>query len=468
MCGIAGILSFSGAPVIAETLIQFIDSMAHRDMEISYYGKKSVHQWWNNRLALIDIPDTYESCVEYMRFQLDDACRIRMRSDVLLATTLSCGIDSSAVYSSIYHVRQQSDSLARTASNWQYAFTASFPGAPTDETSYAHMVTNQIGGSLIEVQESHQAILKNIISDTVKFDSIYLSPVNVASSFYNTMHSQGIRVSINGHGVDEMMYEYSHLVADAWTQEHLKGNKDYAHDLAATYDSLFPPEQFFAAEASLYQRYQEKSKPAAVRTSFRQLHDDLVPEAIKREYRALRKSPAAPLAWLKLDTTGFIGQTLNPQFAEFELYTEFHTTILPTLLRNYDRSSMLSGIESRMPFMDYRMVSFMFSLPREYKVGHVYTKRILRDAIRPRLPAEIVNRTWKVGFNAPMLDWFAGPLRGWLEDTVHSRSFRESPWWNAKAIIKTVEDKQKSNTWGQEECMTLWPVLSAHLILNKT
>jgi len=111
----------------------------------------------------------------------------------------------------------------------------------------------------------------------------------------------------------------------------------------------------------------------------------------------------------------------HPEFKKLDplskdLYEAFHVTILPTLLRNYDRYSMTSGVEIRMPFMDHRLVTYSFSLPWTSKVGGTYTKRIMRDALKGILPEEIRTRRDKIGWNAPIHEWFRGPLKAEIDD----------------------------------------------------
>ena len=104
----------------------------------------------------------------------------------------------------------------------------------------------------------------------------------------------------------------------------------------------------------------------------------------------------------------------------FGLPTE---TILPTLLRNYDRDSMAAGVEIRMPFLDYRIVEFAFSIGWRSKLHGGFSKSIVRDAGAAFMPKEIVYRRTKLGFNAPILDWMRGPYRQFFEDTVASADF---------------------------------------------
>jgi asparagine synthase (glutamine-hydrolysing) len=108
-----------------------------------------------------------------------------------------------------------------------------------------------------------------------------------------------------------------------------------------------------------------------------------------------------------------------------ELYFIFHETILPTLLRNYDRYSMASSVEIRMPFMDHRLVSFVMSLPYTSKFGGGYTKKLLRDAVSDIMPDEVTWRRTKIGFNSPIINWMQGELKEWFEDTVHESAFLE-------------------------------------------
>lgn len=427
-----------------------------------------IQKWWDTTEHLIRIPDNYEECVSQLRNLFEDACKIRLRSDVPVATALSGGIDSSAVYAMVNRVGNNSTHSAdRIAQDWQHAYTASFPGANTDETYYAHLVADYYKGKITDVIQSADSLANRIISDTQLFDSIYLSPVSVASDLYKSMYEDGIRVSLDGHGVDEMAYGYGHSVQQAWQEEMIAGNEVYAQDIESTYLFLFAPEQREKMRLALNETIK---KPQAINNQkniLRKIYEEVLPPFVRNAYRSFRGSPKPIQPWTNYriqDSPCLITRLPN---REQNLYLEFHQHTLPTLLRNFDRASMMASIESRMPFMDYRIVCFLFSLPREYKLGNGFTKRIIRDAIRPLLPAEVVDRTWKVGFNAPMTQWFSGPLQTWVQDTVNSNSFRNSSHWNGKVISSFVEQKYKNNNWGQEECMQLWPYLSAHLILEK-
>ena len=108
-----------------------------------------------------------------------------------------------------------------------------------------------------------------------------------------------------------------------------------------------------------------------------------------------------------------------------QLLHAFHTTILPTVLRVFDRATMASSVEMRAPFMDYRLVQFAFSIPDVDKVGGGFQKRILRDAMTGFLPERIRTNRRKTAFSGDMLNWLNDPanrayIRTELLGKVHS------------------------------------------------
>ena len=84
---------------------------------------------------------------------------------------------------------------------------------------------------------------------------------------------------------------------------------------------------------------------------------------------------------------------------------------------------MANSVEIRMPFLDYRIVQFAFSLGWRSKLHNAYPKAIIRDAIAPFAPHEIAYRRTKIGFNAPAVDWMQGMYREFYLDTVNSAGF---------------------------------------------
>jgi asparagine synthase (glutamine-hydrolysing) len=148
------------------------------------------------------------------------------------------------------------------------------------------------------------------------------------------------------------------------------------------------------------------------------------------------------------------------------LYDDFHRNLLPAILRNFDRCSAAHGIEVRMPFMDYRLVSYAFSLDATAKVGAGFTKRIIRDAMQGIMPDEIRSRRSKIGFNSPMIEWFNGGLKKFLHTMVHRDSFISQRCFDPKKYQEIVRIKASSG-WTKEDwglTLDIWSKINLALL----
>lgn len=97
------------------------------------------------------------------------------------------------------------------------------------------------------------------------------------------------------------------------------------------------------------------------------------------------------------------------------LYADFHSTLNPRTLRIMDATSMSQGFELRSPFLDYRLVTYCFSLGPEVRFRDGLTKWIAREAVKGIMPEAVRTRRWKIGFNTPLVEWFNGALVPFIE-----------------------------------------------------
>src|ERR1035437_5344237 len=411
-------------------------------------------RWWNTLEHLQEVPVTYRDQVEKFKELLVSSVQLRLRSDVPVATALSGGVDSSAVFCTLNYMMKHTQNKERMPADWQQAFVATFPGTLSDERIFAEEVINytQLKGTYITLEDNNLA--QRIVETTIKSDSILGSPLLPGCMIYESMKKSGISVSMDGHGVDEMLYGYPWLVKAAYKYYDRKNDFENKRDIEQTYVDLFYDDKKEEMKDQFKKEFVSRSLLSGVKNKLKNT-------AFHTLYTALKQSNTAPLLPHLSDKPYHPG---NLNSAENILFNCFHTSTLPAILRYFDRASMQNSVEVRMPFMDWRLVTYVFSLPASSKIGHGFTKRILRDAMQGIMPDTIRERKLKVGLMAPMYDWFNTKLSEVIVDEVHSASFLNSTLWNGKEIAAHASKKSKSKTWQGNECAVFWSVFNAHLL----
>jgi asparagine synthase (glutamine-hydrolysing) len=146
----------------------------------------------------------------------------------------------------------------------------------------------------------------------------------------------------------------------------------------------------------------------------------------------------------------------------------FHSTVLPTILRNFDRLSMAHGIEVRMPFMDWRLVTYTMALPETCKFSEGYSKAIARRAMADLMPASIRMERRKVGFNSPMPEWLNGPLAGWVASLLDQKVPAFAELVDEEGLRRTVSRLTSSKQWDWESAARIWPYLNMKWMLARS
>lgn len=104
---------------------------------------------------------------------------------------------------------------------------------------------------------------------------------------------------------------------------------------------------------------------------------------------------------------------------------------------------MAHSVEARLPFLDYRLVSFVCGLPDEWKVRGPWNKYVLRESMRGRMPESVRGRVDKMGFPTASKKWFAHDLYEPLRDVLGSQTVRERGIYNTKVILADLERHRK-------------------------
>ena len=135
----------------------------------------------------------------------------------------------------------------------------------------------------------------------------------------------------------------------------------------------------------------------------------------------------------------------------------FHATILPTVLRNFDRMSMAHGVEVRMPFMDYRLVTYVMSLPQSAKVHEGATKHVAREAMRGLMPESIRTSRLKVGFASPMTEWMNGAAGPWSDRILETPNAAFEEIVDVGRLRERLRGLTANRAWTWRTAEHLWP-----------
>jgi asparagine synthase (glutamine-hydrolysing) len=149
---------------------------------------------------------------------------------------------------------------------------------------------------------------------------------------------------------------------------------------------------------------------------------------------------------------------------DYILYRELTATNLPSLLHYEDRNAMAFSIESRVPYLDYRFVEYVASLPLGQKIRKGVTKRALRAAIKGIIPESIRCRMDKMGFVTPEEVWMREDLRPFVLGVLSSDAFRARPYWDADAVIQDYLAFLEGRSAYSPE---IWRIVCAELWLQK-
>ncbi len=352
-----------------------------RLLELKLVEHLPFFQWYNlpqqtNRISLGQATRRFKSLFE-------DSIRLRLRADVPVGSCLSGGLDSSSVVClSSKLLDGQGD---------QKSFTACAHAKLFDERKWAEAVAQHAGTNGYYVYPELDDLFSSISKITWHQDEPFGSTSIYAQwQVFALAAKHGIKVMLDGQGADEQLAGY-HIFLRTYLAE-LASNRQWRTwwDEVKAIRKLHDYKFTFALSGTI---------EGILPNNLRNVALTLLGKARKRPH------------WMDLDTLNIeavdtfekLGTRTN-SVQKLSL-AQLSGANLQMLLHWEDRDSMAHSIEARVPFLDYRFVEFVLSLPPDYKIRHGLTKYILREAIQDILPEKIRMRVDKLGFVTPEEIW---------------------------------------------------------------
>ena len=408
-----------------ETFFKEINQLPSGHFALIDSNGMSIRKYWDIAIPPIEEMLNANQSIECIKTILGDSIKLRLRSDVPLGIALSGGIDSSSV-----------SCIAKNLTNASIqTFSVYYEGKKYDERKYIDAVL-QTGGFKPTFYTANEEINFDEISKWIYHQD---APTTGASPFsayqnYKNVRSAGIIVLLNGQGGDELFAGYPYYLK--YYLADLIHNKNWK-EFSKTICNLSFSQGIINTSSHLY----------------------LAGIALKNDKASLRKlehkkysSPDLYPVCNTVDTTALTHSLITQSLFDSIKYTH-----LPHMLRWEDRNSMANSIESRVPFLDYRLVEKSFNIPAELKLKNGETKHILRQAMRGTVPDMILNRKDKIGFGTPTDKWTKS-LSKEIKELIISTEFAQHPWWYGQKIGNKFE--MNPNSFGKNE---LWKIMTCEL-----
>ncbi|MEP6844432.1 MAG: asparagine synthase (glutamine-hydrolyzing) [Panacibacter sp.] len=345
-------------------------------------GRVQMKRWYKFQTTISDGSISSDTYIETFRDLLLQSVERRLRSDVSIGTSLSGGLDSSSIIAAIAGVKDLNK-------HWEnIGFTAAFPGFEKDELVFSKKAAGHfcIDQKIIEpsaedwVNHFHQLMYH-------QEEPLQSSSVLTQLLVYKLAKENNITVLLDGQGADEVLGGYK------------KYTQWYLQQLFTKDSSQYFKERKLLRQNDFIDSWGWRNYAAAIFPG--KTAQVLQQKAITQQNNHPFINRDFLFNFRNADT---LQKPVVKQLEDILYYNTFNTG-LPELLRYADRNSMAHSREVRLPFLSHELVQFIFSLPAAYKIKDGFTKWILRKAMEPQLPKEIVWRKGKVGFEPPQKEW---------------------------------------------------------------
>lgn len=336
--------------------------------------KKSLDVWRYYEIKKVKVPDNFVSSLREYKDLFQSSVEMRLRADVKVGTCLSGGLDSSAITSiaaKTYFESRGERLLSVHAKSFE---------KETDESYFASLVAKRSNLDFF-VTEPDKASFKEVLSKVIEIQGEPFGGPSIVMQYFvfEEAAKQNIKVMLDGQGGDESLIGY-----DSYFNMYLSTIPYIRNIMNFIFPDRITQFRINLKFAFLFRRINSKIKKRLHKRKFSFLKDDY--------FKKIDYSLIVDTA-LKHCKNDFLFQKFEMQYG------------IQKLLRYEDRNSMFHGVESRLPFLDHRLLEYSLSLPLRFKLKQSETKHILRKSMEGNVSDEIVYRVDKKGFEAPSSFW---------------------------------------------------------------
>jgi asparagine synthase (glutamine-hydrolysing) len=394
---------------------------------------------------------TAEQATDRLEVLLKDAVGAQMMADVPLGAFLSGGVDSSTI---VALMQAQSSRPVKT-------FSIGFHEDAYNEAEYAKAVAWHLGTDHTELYVTAGQARAVIPRLQAMYDEPFSDSSQLPTFLVSQLARQHVSVSLSGDAGDELFCGYNRYQFAAKLWNTINAGPLPLRRLAAKGLTSISVESWNRM-ARMVARYLPRSMRFA--NTGDKLHkgaEVLASASLDALYLGLVshwEDPASLVIGGKEPATLLTGNA--PNLAGLDgiqrmMALDLLTYLPDDILVKVDRAAMSVSLETRVPFLDHRVVEFAWSLPQSMKMRAGTSKWVLRQVLHRYVPQALIDRP-KMGFGVPIGDWLRGPLRGWSEALLGESRLRSEGFFNpAEVRRKWNEHLSGQRNWQYQ----LWDVL---------
>lgn len=417
-------------------------------LEIDATGNRTLTQYWQLSFSNTRLAANRKDAMDLLIEHLEDAIKIRLRSDVPLGILLSGGVDSSTIVAL----------AARQLMTKPKTYSIGFDIQGFDEFQYSRMVAKRYDTEHTEEimpAQSYWDVLQDMIWH---LDEPMADTATVPLYYICAKAGQSVKVLLSGEGSDEMLAGYA--------ARYINGINSLSG--AANLSEQLP----FRLKRKLWQKFGSGCWPSKNRFLWKltqPLEYQFLKESVYGYYEGLREGlynggiyegyqPDEHDLWHRMKNDG-------KSLLDKMLYTDANVNLPAYLLMKADKMSMAASVELRCPFLDHKFAEFCATLPETYKLDFTRSegKILLKQAMEPHLPHEVLYRP-KMGFPVPIDYWLRNHLKKVAEETLFESGSEISKFLNINHIRNMWQAHQQGRmVFG----MQLWLLMLLELWMRR-
>jgi len=421
--------------------------------------RKNITQYWNLERKIKKQPRNEQKKIEdnsitNLERILKDSVKTQMISDVPIGSFLSGGIDSSLITSLM-----QSNS-----SKPIQTFTIGFEESSFDESEHAEKVANHLGTDHFELfVTSNQA--KDLIPKLpLIYDEPFADSSQIPTFFVCASAAQKVKVCLSGDGGDEVFGGYNRYFWGPRLWNNFSWMPFIFRSFIGKSVGMVPQSSWSKLEnflsmipssksnfSNIGNKAKKLSKALENSNNINDIYISLISELDSSEDIVLNVNDN------KIDQFGdpLVDRNISKDFALEMMFRDTVSYLPDDILCKVDRAAMANSLETRVPFLDHRVVEYAWNLPIEMKIKNNTGKWGLRKILSKYVPTEITDRP-KTGFAVPIGEWLRGPLKEWAEDLINEEKLIRQGYINHKKV-RNIWEMHQSRSY--DYTSQIWSIL---------